>query len=148
MPKATVLDIRKNGGVSYTVEFQYSDGGASANYFFNTASNASNDSDSIEMYIRGEVRDLCNNNLSPSTVMTVADVIIFQPKVLVARMDFAPGAHQSNAATNAPTNLNPLTQLLGALTTQVNDTNAKQNDIATKLNAVIAILIANGLMNP
>jgi len=50
----------------------------------------------------------------------------------------APGAHindaATNAATNAPTNLNVLTTLLGTLTGEVNATNQKQNDLATKFN--------------
>ena len=41
---------------------------------------------------------------------------------------------QTNAATDAPTNLNTVTTLLGSLTGQVNSTNAKQNDLATKYN--------------
>lgn len=40
----------------------------------------------------------------------------------------------NNAATNAPTNLNVVTTLLGDLTGQVNATNQKQNDLAAKYN--------------
>lgn len=40
----------------------------------------------------------------------------------------------TNAATNAPTNLNTISTLLGALTGEVNATNAKQNDLAAKYN--------------
>lgn len=82
----------------------------------------------------------------------------------------------TTAPTNAPTNLNVLTTLLGALTGEVNATNARQNQIganlndlavkyndamnkyndaaakynaaADKLNAIIDALEANGILTP
>lgn len=68
----------------------------------------------------------------------------------------SPAAHiadaATDAATNAPTNLNTITTLLGALTGEVNATNAKQNalaakynDLATKVNTLWDHLEAQGL---
>lgn len=57
-----------------------------------------------------------------------------------------PGAHIGDAATNAPTNLNVLTTLLGTLTGEVNATNAKQNDLATKFNTLLDRLEAAGIL--
>lgn len=58
------------------------------------------------------------------------------------QMAIASGAHiadaATNAATNSPTNLNPVTTLLGGLTGEVNATNAKQNDLAAKYNDLAA----------
>lgn len=59
---------------------------------------------------------------------------------------FTQGAHIADCATDAPTNLNVITTLLGTLTSQVNSTNAKQNDIATKLNLVLDRLEGLGLL--
>lgn len=59
----------------------------------------------------------------------------------------APKAAIADAATNAPTNLNVLTTLLGTLTGEVNATNAKQNDLATKFNTLKAELAALGLIS-
>ena len=57
-----------------------------------------------------------------------------------------------DAATNAPTNLNVLTTLLGSLTGEVNATNTKQNalaakynDLAVKFNTLLDHLEAQGL---
>lgn len=57
-----------------------------------------------------------------------------------------PRAHIADAATNAPTNLNVVTTLLGALVGQVNDTNTKQNDLAAKFNTLLDRLEAAGLL--
>lgn len=67
-----------------------------------------------------------------------------------------PGSHIDAAATdapsNAPTNLNVVTTLLGSLTSQVNSTNSgqnaianKYNDLATKVNLLFTHLEAQGL---
>lgn len=49
-----------------------------------------------------------------------------------------PGVHisdgQINAVTNAPTNLNPVTTLLGSVTGEVNAANQRYNDLAAKYN--------------
>lgn len=55
-------------------------------------------------------------------------------------------AHIVAAPADAVTNYNVVTTLLGGLTGAVNTANTKQNDIATKLNAVIAALEANGIL--
>lgn len=53
-----------------------------------------------------------------------------------------PSAHISdgatNAATNAPTDYNVITTLLGTLTSEVNSANARYNDLATKYNDLAA----------
>lgn len=59
-----------------------------------------------------------------------------------------PGAHITDASADAPVNLNVITTLLGTLTSEVNNTNAKQNAIALKVNLILDILEANGLMDP
>lgn len=65
---------------------------------------------------------------------------------LTENVNFTPGAHIANAPADAVTNYNVVTTLLGSVTGAVNTANAKQNDIATKVNAIIAVLQENGLL--
>ena len=60
----------------------------------------------------------------------------------------APAAAIADAPADAVTNYNAVTTLLGALTGAVNTANTKQNDIATKLNALLAELRTLGLITP
>lgn len=57
----------------------------------------------------------------------------------------ATGAHINAAPADAPTNLTGL--LITVLTDQLNSTNTKQNDIATKLNTLLSRLEAQGLLS-
>lgn len=60
----------------------------------------------------------------------------------------APVDCPTNAPNNAPTNLNVLTTLLGALTGEVNATNARQNTIANNCNAIATkVNTGNTLLN-
>lgn len=52
----------------------------------------------------------------------------------------------ADAPTDAPTNRNVITTLLGTLTGGVNDDNVKQNEIATKLNTLLAGLRSAGVI--
>jgi len=73
------------------------------------------------------------------SITIVAADIRWLPFAL-ATLANAPQAAIGAAATNAPTNLNVLTTLLGTLTGEVNATNAKQNDLATKFNTLVSEL--------
>lgn len=59
----------------------------------------------------------------------------------------APQAAIANAPADAVTNYNTVTTLLGGLTGAVNTANSKQNDIATKLNALLTELRTLGLIS-
>lgn len=59
----------------------------------------------------------------------------------------APQAAIADAPADATTNYNTITTLLGALTGAVNTANSKQNDIATKLNALLSELRTLGLIS-
>lgn len=59
----------------------------------------------------------------------------------------APQASIANAPADAVTNYNVVTTLLGGLTGAVNTANTKQNDIATKLNSLLAELRTLGLIS-
>lgn len=80
-----------------------------------------------------------------------------QIKKTVIAINGPAGAHindgATDAATNAPTNLNVLTTVLGTLTGEVNATNAKQNalaakynDLSTKFNTLLDRLEAKGIL--
>lgn len=58
----------------------------------------------------------------------------------------APQAAIASAPADAVTNYNVVTTVLGTLTSAVNTANAKQNDIATKLNTLLAELRTLGLI--
>lgn len=64
----------------------------------------------------------------------------------VASMVNAPQAAIANAPADAVTTYNVVTTLLGSLTGAVNTANTKQNDIATKLNSLLAELRTLGLI--
>lgn len=66
---------------------------------------------------------------------------------LAAGMVNAPQAAIANAPADANTSYNTVTTLLGALTGAVNTANSKQNDIATKLNSLLAELRTLGLIS-
>lgn len=51
-----------------------------------------------------------------------------------------------DSPADATTDYDPVTTILGALVSAVNDANTKQNDIATKLNEVIAALKTVGIL--
>lgn len=74
----------------------------------------------------GSYNDLSNKPTIPSITQ----------RAHIADVDTtAPNNAETNAPADAPTNLNPLSTLLGALTGEVNATNNRQNQIATKVNA-------------
>lgn len=64
-----------------------------------------------------------------------------------AGMANAPQAAIANAPADAVTNYNVVTTLLGSLTGAVNTANAKQNDLATKFNSLLAELRTLGLIS-
>lgn len=67
---------------------------------------------------------------------------------LPAGLGNAPQAAIADAPADAVTNYNIVTTLLGSLTSAVNAANTKQNDIATKLNSLLAELRTLGLIAP
>lgn len=88
-----------------------------------------------------------------NTLMTLPEII----EALEGLSPITPQAYIAPAATdaaaNAPENLDPITTLLGTLTGRVNDANeryndlaAKYNDLATKFNSLKAGLVTSGLM--
>lgn len=85
-------------------------------------------------------------NNTQSYGMSASDIIWAFPSLAPAGMVNAPQAAISNAPTDAPTNLNVITTLLGTLVGEVNATNAKQNEIATKLNSLLASQRTMGLI--
>lgn len=87
-----------------------------------------------------------------STDVTSVDKILKGKQPLIAAAT-SPGNAATDAPDNSPTNLNVITTLLGSLVGQVNSTNANQNsiadkhnDLATKFNALLAILHNQGLL--
>lgn len=86
-------------------------------------------------------------NASPRSYgITAADVIRPAAMWVPNGVTGAPLAAIADAPADAVTNYNVLTTLLGTLTGAVNDANTKQNDIATKLNAIISRLETLGLI--
>lgn len=63
-----------------------------------------------------------------------------------AGMVNAPRPAVTDAPADAVTNYNVVTTLLGGVTGAVNTANTKQNDIATKLNSVLAALRSVGII--
>lgn len=59
-----------------------------------------------------------------------------------------PSGAIADAPADAVTNYNVVTTLLGSLTGAVNAANTKQNDIATKLNALLLACRAEGIITP
>lgn len=74
--------------------------------------------------------------------ITAEDIVYAAPSFLSA----IPGAAITDAPADAVTNYNVLTTLLGTLTGAVNEANAKQNDIAEKLNTLLAHLRTAGII--
>lgn len=66
--------------------------------------------------------------------------------VAVQGLSNAPQAAIADAPADAVTNYNTITTLLGGLTGAVNTANSKQNDIATRLNSLLAELRTLGLI--
>lgn len=62
-------------------------------------------------------------------------------------LENAPQAAIADAPADAVTNYNVVTTLLGAVTGALNTANTKQNDIATKLNSLLAELRTLGLIS-
>lgn len=60
----------------------------------------------------------------------------------------SPQAAIGDASADAVTNYNTVTTLLGAVTGAVNAANTKQNDIATRLNTLLAELRTLGVIAP
>lgn len=92
-------------------------------------------------------------NAAVSAINAFAVTNSFTWTVLIKELDgaapklvAAPQAAIANAPADAVTDYNVLTTLLGTLTGAVNTANTKQNDIATKLNTLLAELRTLGLI--
>lgn len=81
-----------------------------------------------------------------SISITVDDIVWVAPSTSPVALKNAPQAAIANAPADATTTYNVVTTLLGSLTGAVNTANAKQNDIATKLNSVLAALRTVGII--
>lgn len=73
-------------------------------------------------------------------------IVYLFPVTVTPALANAPQAAIANAPADAVTNYNTVTTLLGAVTGAVNTANTKQNDIATKLNTLLAELRTLGLI--
>lgn len=93
--------------------------------------------------VRARIETIVMDRASAQSYGISASDIIW---VVGNKVDVVTGAHIADAATNAPTNLNVITTLLGTLTGEVNATNTKQNDLATKFNTLLDRLEASGLL--
>lgn len=80
------------------------------------------------------IDDISNAGTVGKLLMAAGDKATALAAIMITGAHIADGA--TNSPTDAPTNLNVLTTLLGALTGEVNATNARQNTIATNLNAL------------
>jgi len=89
--------------------------------------------------------DIVSDAAGRSITITAND-IRWLPFVL-ATLSNAPQAAIADCPADAVTNYNVVTTLLGALTGAVNTANSKQNDIATKLNTLLAELRTLGLIS-
>lgn len=78
--------------------------------------------------------------------LSAEDVLGPLSALVPAGLSEAPGAAIADAPADAVTDYNTITTLLGALTGAVNTANGKQNEIATKLNALLAELRTLGLI--
>jgi hypothetical protein len=95
-------------------------------------------------------RELClNNEELELTAITLSERIDTVQASLNDKQPVITAAESINdAATNAPTDLNVLTTLLGTLTGEVNATNSKQNDLASKFNSLLDRLESQGILQP
>lgn len=82
------------------------------------------------------------NDYAASNSLTVSSI-----KGLPGTLQGAPQAAITNAPTDATTNYNVVTTLLGSLTSAVNTANDKQNQIGTQLNSLLAELRTLGLIS-
>lgn len=76
--------------------------------------------------------------LSPQEMLALMNIPVVVP---ITAMDFI-----ASAPTNAPTNLNVITTLLGVLVGEVNSINTRYNDLATKFNTELAGLKVQGIV--
>lgn len=79
--------------------------------------------------------------------LAAADIIGVDTTIDVSGLANAPQGAIADCPADAVTNYNVLTTLLGSLTGAVNTANGKQNDIATKLNSLLAELRTLGLIS-
>lgn len=86
--------------------------------------------------------ELLSHAVAQSYTMVASDIVYVIPNFITANKS----ANVTNAPADAPTNLNVITTLLGTLVGEVNSTNSKQNEIASKLNSVLACLKAHNIM--
>lgn len=98
------------------------------------------------------INTFCTSNSLPvpsiDWLVTTPTALAAAIAVLPAGLSNAPQAAIANAPADAVTNYNIVTTLLGSLTSAVNAANTKQNDIATKLNSLLAELRTLGLIAP
>lgn len=109
-----------------------------------------------DVVIQAKIATVINNFCSTSSLpVPTIDWLFTTPTdlaaaiaVLPSGLSSAPQAAIANAPADAVTNYNIVTTLLGSLTSAVNTANDKQNQIATKLNSLLAELRTLGLISP
>ena len=97
---------------------------------------------SLQAAIESAILTHASNN---SYSVTSADIIWSVPQLPAALNDM-PGAAVADAPSDAVTDYNVVTTVLGTLTGAVNTANTKQNEIATQLNTLLAELRSLGII--
>lgn len=134
-----------SGDASFIVNFTMVDG--SSNFVtralqdFSTSYSLQNFAE-VDAACKAEILIWATNN---SYTLSASD-ISWTPNA-VAGLTNAPQAAIADAPADAKTDYNVVTTLLGTLTSAVNTSNTKQNDIATKLNSLFAKLRTLGLIS-
>lgn len=141
--KAIYIGLLNPNSVNSTISFEalYDDNG--------TFSTAGGEIDISTASSYEDMRDLISAAVVASAPASMSDADIIWPPLssaLVA-LSNAPQAAIADAPADATTNYNVVTTLLGTLVGAVNTANAKQNDIATKLNTLLAELRTLGLIS-
>jgi hypothetical protein len=143
--KAFVTKIRYNSN-DYAVEVVYRNSNLTLNTYIdiNVVLADVNTPQDLKALTEIGIADFATSQSMP----TITEIVwLTQPAIVPAGLKNAPQAAIANAPADATTNYNTVTTLLGALTGAVNTANAKQNDIATKLNTLLAELRTLGLIS-
>lgn len=118
-------------------------------YLFNVSTKDYDTADAIRSAIWNQIATYATGTLGYSS-FTTADIFDLTnsplPTKIATLNSGIPQAAIADAPADAVTNYNTVTTLLGALTGAVNSANTKQNDIATRLNSLLAELRTLGIL--
>jgi len=131
-----ISDLSNSSLMSLNVAFHDSNGVAEI-YNFDVSFNESTTQASLKSSIQTAVLSRASIQ---SYSLTASDIVYAVPSFTPDAISAAPQAAIANAPADAVTNYNVLTTVLGTLTGAVNTANAKQNEIATKLNTLLSEL--------